>query len=122
MLKINVRGENIEVTGAIREYVEKRLAKLEKFFDNTADSTAHVNLKVYSDKTAKVEVTIPLPYLVLRAEETSPDMYASIDLVADKLARQVKKFKDKNLGKSKLDSIRTGAVVEESAEEETVSE
>ena len=43
MLKINVRGENIEVTGAIREYVEKRLAKLEKFFDNTADSTAHVN-------------------------------------------------------------------------------
>ena len=42
MLKINVRGENIEVTGAIREYVEKRLAKLEKFFDNTADSTAHV--------------------------------------------------------------------------------
>ena len=81
MLKINVRGENIEVTGAIREYVEKRLAKLEKFFDNTADSTAHVNLKVYSDKTAKVEVTIPLPYLVLRAEETSPDMYAVLILL-----------------------------------------
>ena len=95
MLKINVRGENIEVTGAIREYVEKRLAKLEKFFDNTADSTAHVNLKVYSDKTAKVEVTIPLPYLVLRAEETSPDMYASIDLVTDKLERQIRKYKTK---------------------------
>ena len=101
MLKINVRGENIEVTGAIREYVEKRLAKLEKFFDNTADSTAHVNLKVYSDKTAKVEVTIPLPYLVLRAEETSPDMYASIDLVTDKLERQIRKYKTKVNRKSR---------------------
>ena len=85
MLKINVRGENIEVTGAIREYVEKKLSKLEKYFEDTSNSTAHVNLKVYSDKNSKVEVTIPLPYLVLRAEETSPDMYASIDLVTDKL-------------------------------------
>ena len=90
MLKINVRGENIEVTGAIREYVEKKLSKLEKYFEDTSNSTAHVNLKVYSDKNSKVEVTIPLPYLVLRAEETSPDMYASIDLVTDKLERQIK--------------------------------
>lgn len=88
MLKINVRGENIEVTGSIREYVEKKLAKLEKYFEDTSSSTAHVNLKVYSDKNCKVEVTIPLPYLVLRAEETSPDMYASIDLVTDKLERR----------------------------------
>ena len=57
------------------------------------DATAHVNLKVYSDKNAKVEVTIPLPYLVLRAEETSHDLYASIDLVVDKLERQIRKFK-----------------------------
>ena len=91
MLKINVRGENIEVTGSIREYVEKKLAKLEKYFEDTSSSTAHVNLKVYSDKNCKVEVTIPLPYLVLRAEETSPDMYASIDLVTDKLERQIRK-------------------------------
>ena len=106
MLKINVRGENIEVTGAIREYVEKRLAKLEKFFDNTADSTAHVNLKVYSDKTAKVEVTIPLPYLVLRAEETSPDMYASIDLVTDKLERQIRKYKTRINRKSREKGLK----------------
>ena len=93
MLKYNVRGENIEVTAAIREYVEKRLAKLEKYFADATKPTAHVNLKVYPDKTAKVEVTIPLPYLVLRAEETSSDMYASIDLVTDKLVRQIKKYK-----------------------------
>ena len=106
MLKINVRGENIEVTGAIREYVEKKLAKLEKYFDDTSSSTAHVNLKVYSDKKSKVEVTIPLPYLVLRAEETSPDMYASIDLVTDKLERQIRKHKTKLNRKSREKGIK----------------
>ena len=59
------------------------------------EANAHVNLKTYSDKTAKVEVTIPLPNVVLRAEETSPDMYGSVDLVSDKLERQIRKYKTK---------------------------
>ena len=101
MFRYNVRGENIEVTAAIREYAEKKLSKLERFFDNVPEATAHVNLKVYTDKTAKVEVTIPLPYLVLRAEETSIDLYVSIDLVVDKLERQVRKYKTKINRKSR---------------------
>ncbi len=95
MFRYNVRGENIEVTPAIREYAEKKVSKLERYFTDVPDATAHVNLKVYSEKTAKVEVTIPLPYIVLRAEETSPDLYGSIDLVVDKLERQIRKFKTK---------------------------
>ncbi|MSD83584.1 ribosome-associated translation inhibitor RaiA [Lactobacillus curvatus] len=106
MLSFNVRGENIEVTDAIRSYVEKKISKLEKYFDDSATAIAHVNLKVYSDKTAKVEVTIPLPYLVLRAEETSPDMYGSIDLVTDKLERQIRKFKTKINRKSRERGIK----------------
>ena len=101
MLKVNVRGENIEVTSAIREYVEKKIAKLDKYLDQNVSATAHVNLKTYPDKTAKVEVTIPLPYLVLRAEETSADMYGSIDLVTDKLIRQIRKHKTKVNRKSR---------------------
>ncbi|WP_035054474.1 ribosome hibernation-promoting factor, HPF/YfiA family [Carnobacterium pleistocenium] len=95
MFKYNVRGENIEVTAAIRSYVEKKVGKVEKYFNDVPEATAHVNLKTYSDKTAKVEVTIPLPYLVLRAEETSPDLYGSVDLVTDKLERQMRKYKTK---------------------------
>ncbi|WP_125766900.1 ribosome hibernation-promoting factor, HPF/YfiA family [Lapidilactobacillus wuchangensis] len=106
MLSFNVRGENIEVTEAIRSYVEKRLSKLDKYFEETSNSIAHVNLKVYSDKSAKVEVTIPLPYLVLRAEETSPDMYASVDLVTDKLERQIRKYKTKINRKSREKGIK----------------
>ncbi|MHC0037868.1 ribosome hibernation-promoting factor, HPF/YfiA family [Pseudoneobacillus sp. C159] len=90
-----IRGENIEVTPAIREYVEKKISKLERYFIETPEANVHVNLKVYHDKKAKVEVTIPLPHLVLRAEEANDDMYAAIDLISDKLERQIRKHKTK---------------------------
>ena len=101
MLKFNIRGENVEVTESIRDYVIKRISKLEKFFEDNVEANAHVNLKVYPNKTFKVEVTIPLPYLTLRAEETSSDMYGSIDLVTDKLERQIRKYKTKVNRKSR---------------------
>jgi putative sigma-54 modulation protein len=94
-MNYNIRGENIEVTPAIREYVEKKIGKLERYFTETPDANVHVNLKVYNDKTTKVEITIPLPNLVLRAEETNADMYAGIDLINDKLERQIRKYKTK---------------------------
>ena len=101
MLKFNIRGENVEVTDSIRDYVVKRISKLQKFFEDNVEATAHVNLKVYPNRTYKVEVTIPLPYLTLRAEETSNDMYGSVDLVTDKLERQIRKYKTKINRKSR---------------------
>ncbi len=85
--------------------LRKKVGKLERYFSDSPEATVHVNLKVYTEKQPKVEVTIPLPYLVLRAEETSPDLYASIDLVVDKLERQIRKFKTK---KSTEKSRETG--------------
>ena len=117
MLKYNVRGENIEVTDALRSYVEKRLKKLEKYFDLNQDMIAHVNLKVYRDHKAKVEVTIPLPYLVLRAEETTDDMYRSIDFVSEKLERQIRKYKTRVNRKSREKGINDFFV--ESAQEDS---
>jgi len=95
MMNYNIRGENIEVTPAIREYVEKKVSKLERYFNEVPDTNVHVNLKVYQGKSSKVEVTIPLPQLVLRAEEVNEDMYAAIDLITDKLERQIRKHKTK---------------------------
>ena len=113
MLKYNVRGENIEVTEALRDYVEKRLTKLEKYFDLSQDVIAHVNLKVYRDHSAKVEVTIPLPYLVLRAEETTDDMYRSIDFVSEKLERQIRKYKTRVNRKSREKGVEEFFIPEE---------
>jgi ribosomal subunit interface protein len=94
-MNYNIRGENIEVTPAIREYVEKKVAKLERYFSETPEANVNVNLRFNQDKTSKVEITIPMPHLVLRAEETNDDMYAGIDLIVDKLERQIRKHKTK---------------------------
>lgn len=106
MLKINVRGENIEVTPAIRSYVEKRLHNLDKYFNETDNPIAHVNLKVYGNKNSKVEVTIPLPYLILRAEKMEADMYKGIDDVFEKLERQIRKYKTKINRKSREKGLK----------------
>lgn len=93
MLNYNIRGENIEVTPAIREHVENKVNKLEKYFSEGVDAPANVNLKVYNDKKTKVEITIPMKNLTLRAEESHDDMYAAVDLIVDKLERQIRKYK-----------------------------
>ncbi|MCZ0704136.1 putative sigma-54 modulation protein [Natronobacillus azotifigens] len=93
-MKYNIRGENVEVTGAIKEYVEKKISKLERYFDTPPTSDVNVNLSVYNEEQ-EIEVTIPMPNLLLRAEEKHTDLYAAIDLVVDKLERQIRKYKTK---------------------------
>lgn len=106
MLKYNIRGENIEITDAIHNYVEKKVNKLNKYFINAkVDVIAHVNLKIYPNKAYKAEITILLPYLGLRAEETSDDLYKSIDLTVDKIVRQIHKFNTKINRKSREKGI-----------------
>lgn len=89
-MQLAVRGKNIEVTAALRDYVEKKVGKIEKFIDQPVN--AQVNLYVERDRHI-VEVTATLNGLILRGQESTGDMYASIDLVADKLEKQVQKYK-----------------------------
>ncbi|MGJ9457618.1 ribosome hibernation-promoting factor, HPF/YfiA family [Oceanobacillus sp. CF4.6] len=93
-MKYNIRGENLEVTGAIKEYVEKKISKLERYFDTPPTSDVHVNLSVYNDEQ-RIEVTIPMTNLLLRGEVQHVDLYAAVDLVVDKLERQIRKHKTK---------------------------
>ena len=95
MLNFNIRGENIEVTPAIRDYVESKIEKVERYFNEELDANANVNLKVYNNNQTKVEVTIPMKNLTLRAEERHNDMYAAVDLIIDKLESQIRKHKTK---------------------------
>lgn len=93
MFKFHIRGENITITDAIRDYAETKLSKLEKYFSE--DVTVHVTAKVYPNKQTKAEVTIPSKNVTLRAEETSNDWYNSLNVVVDKLERQIRKHKTK---------------------------
>ncbi|WP_096636250.1 ribosome hibernation-promoting factor, HPF/YfiA family [Clostridium cochlearium] len=102
-MKIRVTGKNIEVTNALRNVVEKKLEKLDKYFK--PDIEAQVTLSVEKNRQI-IEVTIPFNGVILRGEEANEDMYASIDLVIDKLERQIRKQKTKLQKRMHGDSLR----------------
>ena len=91
-MKMNIRGSKVKITSAINDYIEAKIGKLDKYLENPNDVTANVVVKV-KGKDQTVEVTIPMKKLILRAEDTHNDLYAAIDLVSDKLERQIRKNK-----------------------------
>ena len=108
MFTFHIRGENIAITDAIRDYAETKLSKLEKYFFE--DVTVHVTAKVYPNKQAKAEVTIPYKDITLRAEETSNDWYNSLSLVVDKLERQIRKHKTKVQKRNRVEKAHDESV------------
>ena len=90
-MKYNIRGDKLEVTDAIQSYIETKLDKLNKYFKED-DLLANVLLRVRGNNGI-IEVTIPTDKFILRSEEEDKDLYAAIDLVADKLERQIRKNK-----------------------------
>ncbi|KUO61998.1 MAG: hypothetical protein APF84_05055 [Gracilibacter sp. BRH_c7a] len=101
-MNINVRGKQIKVTDALKDYVVKRVGKLEKYSDDFID--VQVTLSVEKERQ-RVEVTAPLNGFILRGEEETDDMYSSIDLVVDKLERQMEKYR-KRIGKKRTKIIK----------------
>lgn len=91
-MKLNFVGKNMEVTEALKNVTEKKLGKLDKYFQKDAEG----NVAYSVERNRKIiEVTINLPGTILRAEESSDDMYASIDNAVDVLERQIRKHKTK---------------------------
>lgn len=111
MLKYHVRGENIEITKAIREYIESKISKLEKYFSNKLEANVYANAKVYKNGTQKIEITVPMKGVTLRAEETNSDLYSAVDLVIDKLERQMRKYKTKINRKSREKGFLTESLL-----------
>lgn len=85
-MQISVRGKNVEITSPLREYLHKRLSKVERHF--SSDVGAHVTVS-NEPLGYGAEITIPLNGLIIRAEEKSQDLYSAIDLVVDKIVRQI---------------------------------
>ena len=93
-MKYNIRGNKIEVTEAINDYITSKVSKLEKYLDDNDEVEAKALISARG-KDQKVEVTIWSGKYNIRAEEVNPDLYAAIDLVVDKLERQFKKYRGK---------------------------
>jgi len=117
-MEILVRGDKIAVTEAINNYITEKISKLEKYIDNSENVRANVVIKVKNHEQ-KVEVTIPLKKFILRAEETQEDVYAAIDVIIDKMERQIRKNKTKLQSKKIKDTKEINVdFVEEIDEEE----
>lgn len=95
-MRYTITGRNIEVTPGLRDAVQEKLGKLECYF--TPDTEIYATLSVQKD-VQKIEVTIPVKGSIIRAEESSNDMYVSIDLVEEVIERQLKKYKNKLVSK-----------------------
>lgn len=113
-MNVIVKGRNIEVTPALKEYVEKKIAKVIKQF-KAVDEVVAVFRVAKGDHT--VEITIPAKGILLRAQETTKDMYSSIDLVCEKIERQIHKYKTR-LAKKKYANFVEPPVIDETVTEE----
>ena len=91
-MKFIITGRNIDVTEGLKTAVEEKIGKLERYF--TKDTEIHVTLSVEKERQ-KIEVTIPVKGNIIRSEQTSTDMYVSIDLVEEVIERQLRKYKNK---------------------------
>lgn len=115
-MKLVIHGKNIEITDAIREYVHQKIEKAVNHFQNlTTEVDVHLsvarNPRINPNQAA--EVTIYANGTVIRAEETSESLYASIDLVADKIARQLRKYKERRQDKKTHAQPKTEVEVEQ---------
>ncbi|MBI3590232.1 MAG: ribosome-associated translation inhibitor RaiA [Candidatus Melainabacteria bacterium] len=99
-MKITIEGKNIELTKALKDYVSEKLTRLQNHYEHIIKGH-EVKVKLSVAKNPRItnnnitEVTIFLDGKIIRSEQASEDMYASIDLVADKLDRQIQKYKSK---------------------------
>lgn len=98
-MQITIRGKNVAVTPALNDYVEEKVGRLSRYLENISEAV--VALSVVKDKHI-VEVTVFVngSGIILRGEESNDDMYASIDLVVEKVERQIRKYKTRLSKKS----------------------
>jgi len=119
-MRINISGKNMEITEAMRDRVEKRLYRLERYFWDDVD----VQVRLTQEKGARniAEITVFIGSTILRAEETSSDMYASVDKAIDKLVSQLRKHHTKfadRLRAAEIPAAAAPAEAEAEPEEET---
>jgi putative sigma-54 modulation protein len=120
-MKLLIQGNNITVTDAIHDYVENKLEKAVKHFQHlTSKIDVHLSVARNSRIEAKhkAEVTVYANGTVIRAQEGSENLYASIDMVADKIARQLRKYKEKHMANKDRERVKTGVLVAENPVEE----
>ena len=93
-MKFSIHGDHVVITESIKNYVESKLSKLEKYFQKDSDLEAIVKIRLRNNMQI-IEVSLPTKLFTLRAEERNSDLYVAIDSVVKKLESQIRKNKSK---------------------------
>lgn len=109
-MNLVISGKNIDITEGLRSAVEAKIGKLERYFTDSTE--VHVTLSTEKNRQ-KIEVTVPMKGSIIRAEETSTDMYVSIDLVEEVIERQLRKYKNKLIDKEQTAAQLSKAFIDE---------
>lgn len=123
-MQIIIKGKNVEITDWLKQYVEKKIGKLDRYLPNVSE--ARVELAVQKTKSTNdrqvAQITLRSNGTILRAEEKSDDMFASIDAVADKMHRQVARFKGKRVRRGRAGQNEPMLLSEDSSEAVEIEE
>ena len=118
IMAVKIRGKNIDVTPALKDYVEKRVTTITKQFKVVGEITVVMRVEKANHV---VEITVPASGIVLRAQETTNDMYGSIDNCVEKIERQIHKYKTR-LMRRKYNNFRDEYVAAPAAPEEEAAD
>lgn len=119
-MEIIIRGDKLQVTDSMKQYIEEKVGKLEKYLNDSEQVRANVVIRVRNYDQI-VEITIPLKSVILRSEEKQEDFYAAVDKTIDKLERQIRKNKTKLSRHNRVyDEIVLNEIPEEEEEKEEI--
>jgi len=122
-MDLTITGKNLEINDTIRKYVEKKIGRLDRYLPNIIDGRVELTVsegaRAAEDRQI-AQVTLRTKKVILRAEEASSDIFASIDAVFEKMQRQVDRYKGKRWAKRELEPVPTGDIAE--AEDEMADE
>lgn len=109
-MELQIKGHNFQMTDGVRDYVEKRTGKLDRINERIIEAKFEVREEVHHrpDERFIAQFTISTRRAILRAEEKNADMYAAIDLVSDKMARQIRRFHDRRIRRSRREAVNLG--------------
>lgn len=116
-MELVIRGDKIKVTEAMKNYIEEKIGKLDKYIEDSSNVRANVLVKVKNHNQI-IEITIPLKSFILRSEESQEDIYAAVDKAVDKLERQIRKNKTRLMSKQAKTYDFSFSEIEEADEEE----
>ena len=120
-MKISIHGDHVKVTESIKDYVEEKILKINKYFEPDNDIDVIVKIRLRGNDQI-IEVTVPTKLFTIRAEESNEDLYTAIDLVQKKLETQIKKNKSKltNRYKDKKGFVMLDEQLEDEEEESQI--